>query len=120
MRVVTDRSDSKPRRRSGPKLDAERLDFEMARRAISARQLAARAHVHEISLSYARGGRPVTPQTLMRLAKALLTFPVQPGTDLLLLEPTTRTSTPPAAAAPSTEQRPRRRKGVRVAARTRT
>lgn len=74
-------------RRSGVSIDVPRLDYEMARRAITQRQLARQAGVPEVTLSRARHGRRVTNSTLRRLSTALLQIPLMVGADLLIAPP---------------------------------
>jgi len=74
-------------RRSGVRLDPARLDYELARRGVSARQLAEVAGISEVTLSRSRHGRPVTQGTLRELTRALLQTPLLIGADLLIAEP---------------------------------
>ncbi len=81
-------ADSTLPRRSGIRLDADKLAFELARRGVTARTLAERAGIPEVTLSRARHGRPVTESTLRRLTSGLLGIPLMVGADLLIAEPT--------------------------------
>lgn len=74
-------------RRSGVKLDVTRLDHEMAKRGVSARELAPLAGVTEETLSRWRHGRALSQRNLRALGDALLALPVQPGCALLLADP---------------------------------
>jgi hypothetical protein len=74
-------------RRSGIRVDPDRLDFELGRRGLTARQLSELAKVHEVTLSRARHGRPVAERTLRRITQALVGSPPLVGADLLLAEP---------------------------------
>jgi hypothetical protein len=74
-------------RRSGVRLDPDRLDFELGRRGLTARRLSEFAKVHEVTLSRARHGHPVAERTLGRITHALLGVPPLVGADLLLAEP---------------------------------
>lgn len=74
-------------RRSGVHLDPDRLDFELGRRGLTARRLSVFAKVHEVTLSRARHGHPVTQRTLGRITRALLEVPPLVGADQLLAEP---------------------------------
>jgi transcriptional regulator with XRE-family HTH domain len=90
-------------RRSGVKLDASRLDYELGRRGVTARQLAVVAGISEVTLSRSRHGRPVTEGTLRQLTRALLGIPLLIGADLLIApvnEKTAGASTSPAVASP--------------------
>ena len=77
-------------RRSGVRLDPDRLDFELGRRGLTARRLSQFAKVHEVTLSRARHGHPVAERTLGRITHALLEVPPLVGADLLLAEPETK------------------------------
>ena len=86
-------------RRSGTRLDAERFDFELGRRGITARRLAQAAGVPEPTLSKARHGRPVAERTLRRITKALLEIPLLVGADMLIAEPEKKIAAEVEAAA---------------------
>lgn len=75
------------KRHSGVQLDVARFDHELARRGLTARQLARIAKCHEVTLSRARQGRPINENTLRRITAALLQIPVLAGTELLLIGP---------------------------------
>ncbi len=81
-------------RKSGIKLDSARIDFELGRRGVNQRTLAARAGIPEPTMSRARHGRPVSERTLRRITEALLGIPLVVGADLLIAEPMTRAKTP--------------------------
>lgn len=74
-------------RRSGVRLDAAKLDHELALRGVTARRLAEVAGVPEVTLSRARHGRPVTESTLRRITTGLLSIPLMLGADLVLAAP---------------------------------
>ena len=90
-------------RRSGVKLDANRLDYQLGLRGVTARQLAEVAGISEVTLSRSRHGRPVTEGTLRQLTRALLGIPLLIGADMLIAEPvnkkTAGASTSPAVAS---------------------
>jgi len=71
--------ESAPRPRAGVRLDRAKLDYELARRGITARQLAARIGVSEVALSRARHGRCVRETTLRRIADGLRAIPELDG-----------------------------------------
>lgn len=80
----------RPWQRSSPrgvKLDRERLDFELGRRALSARQLAELAGINEATLSLARSGRPITAKNLQRLADALASVAIVSGAEAIVARP---------------------------------
>lgn len=64
-------------------INRERLDREMVARGVDGRTLARAAKLSEVSFSKLRNGRPVRSSTLRRVAEALATFPVLPGSELL-------------------------------------
>jgi transcriptional regulator with XRE-family HTH domain len=72
---------------TGIAIDRDRLDYELARRGATARQLANGAGIPEVTLSRARHGRRVTEKTFRKLAAALLEIPIVVGGDLLLAAP---------------------------------
>ncbi len=74
-------------RRAGVRIDADRLDYELARRGISYRQFAELSGVNETTLSRARHGYRVRESTLRRIVAAMLRTPLMPGAELLLSEP---------------------------------
>ena len=78
-------------RRAGIRLDAERFDFELGRRGLSARGLAELAGIPEVTISRARHGRPVREATLKALVEALLKTPLLIGAEMLIAEPETKT-----------------------------
>lgn len=77
----------KSTRRAGARLDADRLDRELALRALTARRFAQIASLHEVTLSRARHGHPVKESTLRRIAAALLQIPPLAGSEQLLVGP---------------------------------
>lgn len=77
-------------RRAGVRLDAARLDYELARRGINPRQFAEVSGVNETTLSRARHGYRVRESTLRRIVTAMLRIPPMPGAELLLSEPYSR------------------------------
>ena len=82
MEVVT--------RRVGVQLDADRLDYELGRRGLTARQLAELAGINEAILSRARHGYRITEVTLRRITVALMSQPLVMGADLLMARPDDR------------------------------
>ncbi len=78
-------------RRHGARLSDERLDYELQRRGLTARQFARIAKVHEVTLSRARQGHPINENTLRRITAALLEIPLMPGADLLITGPDKKT-----------------------------
>jgi transcriptional regulator with XRE-family HTH domain len=79
--------DSAPTPRTGVLLDRAKLDYELALRGITARELGARIGVNEITLSHARNGRCVREGTLRRIAEGLRAIPQLEGAADLLAEP---------------------------------
>ena len=63
--------------RSGVVLDADRFSYELDLRDLRARDLAQVSGVHEVTISRARHGQPMTRQTLDKLANALDRIPVR-------------------------------------------
>jgi transcriptional regulator with XRE-family HTH domain len=90
-------------RRAGVRLDPAKLDQELARRGVTARQLSAACGLHETVISRARHGRALSERNLQRLAKALTEIPVLVGADLLLAEPEKKIATASTPAAISKE-----------------
>lgn len=74
-------------RRAGARIDADRLDYELARRGISPRQFAELSGVNDTTLSRARHGFRVRESTLRRMVAAMLKIPPMAGAELLLSEP---------------------------------
>lgn len=87
-------------RLAGVKIDPQRLDFELARRGLRARDLSARSGVGEATLSKLRHGYAVAPVTFRRLVRALAEIPPLEGADLLLAQPDTK-RTAEALASPA-------------------
>jgi DNA-binding Xre family transcriptional regulator len=79
--------DQDPRPRAGVRLDPAKLDYELARRGITAKELGARIGLSEVGLSRARNGHCVREGTLRRIAAGLTSFPPLPGADDLLVGP---------------------------------
>ena len=77
-------------RRAGVRIDADRLDYELARRVINPRQFAELSGVNEATLSRARHGYRVRESTLRRMVAAMLKIPPLAGAELLLSEPQKR------------------------------
>ena len=77
-------------RRAGVRIDAERLDYELARRGINPRQFAELSGVNEATLSRARHGYRVRESTLRRMVAARLKIPPMAGAELLLSDPQKR------------------------------
>ena len=76
--------------RDGVRTDADRLDYELARRGINPRQFAEVSGVNETTLSRARHGYRVRESTLRRMVAAMLKIPPMAGAELLLSEPQKR------------------------------
>ncbi len=77
-------------RRAGVRIDADRLDYELARRGINPRQFAELSGVNEATLSRARHGYRVRESTLRRMVAAMLKIPPMAGAELLLSAPQKR------------------------------
>jgi len=77
-------------RRAGVRIDADRLDYELARRGINPRQFAELSGVNETTLSRARHGYRVRESTLRRIVTAMLKIPPIAGAELVLSEPRKR------------------------------
>jgi transcriptional regulator with XRE-family HTH domain len=75
------------RPRAGIRLDYAKFDHELARRGISAADLAAASGVHQVVLSRARHGASIREATFRRIVAALLTIPPLDGAVELLQEP---------------------------------
>lgn len=69
------------------RIRADQLDYERARRGLTARALSRLAGCHEATLSRARLGHPINEATLHKITAALLQVPVLAGSDLLLTNP---------------------------------
>jgi hypothetical protein len=102
VRTAPISSDSLPRR-SGVKLDSDRIDYELARRGKTAHEVSLHTGIPESTLSRARHGRAVSGLTLRRLTAGLLEIPLLIGADLLVAEPvhkkTAGASTSPAVTS---------------------
>ena len=77
-------------RRAGVRIDADRLDYELAHRGINPRQFAELSGINEATLSRARHGYRVRESTLRRMVAAMLKIPPMAGAELLLSEPQKR------------------------------
>lgn len=75
-----------PRPRAGVRLDPTKLDFELARRGVTAAELCSQIGVSEVVLSRARHGHSVRESTLRKITGGLLAIPLLDGADLLLAE----------------------------------
>ncbi len=58
-------------RRAGVRIDADRFDYELARRGINSRQFAELSGVNETTLSRARHGYRLRESTLRRIVAAM-------------------------------------------------
>lgn len=63
----------------GVRLDADRLNRELARRGMTGRDLARRADVSEHLISRARHGARISPETLSRIDRVLSEVKPLPG-----------------------------------------
>jgi hypothetical protein len=79
-------ADEIPERR-GIRIDAALLDYELARRGLTARRLAALAGINEVMISRARHGGKVRESTFIKLTLALASVPVLLGADALVAAP---------------------------------
>ncbi len=68
----------------GVALSATQLRRELAKRGLSQAELANLAGVAPATVTHAVHGRPVTPATVARIARALLRVPVIDGVESLL------------------------------------
>jgi DNA-binding Xre family transcriptional regulator len=75
------------RPRAGVRLDRNKLDFELARRGISAQELSEVIGIHAVVLSRARNGHAIRERTFRRIASGLLAIPLLDGAGELLAEP---------------------------------
>jgi DNA-binding Xre family transcriptional regulator len=66
------------------RLNASRLDRELACRGWTANDLAAAARISPATISAARRGRPVNHRTLRKIADALIKVPIVSGVEALL------------------------------------
>ena len=83
-----------------PHIDRTRLDYECARRGLTATELARLSGITEATLSHIRAGHPAMARSLTRIAEALAAAPVVEGMSLILSEPVRANSTFSAANAP--------------------
>jgi DNA-binding Xre family transcriptional regulator len=65
------------------RLDADQLDYVMAVRVMTARQLAALSGIGEATISRARNRHKVTPATMLKLLDALARVEVPGAADLI-------------------------------------
>jgi transcriptional regulator with XRE-family HTH domain len=101
-------------RRSGVLLDVARLDYELARRGATQRDLAKVAGVPEVTISRGRHGRHLRESTLRRLTTALLEMPVLAGAELLIrTEPVVVTGSADDASQKKTAGRARHRQAAK-------
>lgn len=70
--------------RRGVALKPAQFEFELRRRGIQGKQLAARAGLSEPLVSRARRGIPIAPESFAKLAKALHSFKPLPGVGELI------------------------------------
>lgn len=68
-------------------INPKRLHYEMARRGITAADLAGRADIAPHTISSMMCGNRVRAATLRKLVRALVSFPVLDGADLILEPP---------------------------------
>lgn len=73
--------------RAGIRLDRNKLDFELARRGISAQDLSLSIGVHAVVLSRARNGHAIREATFRKIVNGLLGIPPLDGAVELLDEP---------------------------------
>jgi len=85
---------SNPQRREAPqtpvriRFDRSRFLYELARRGLTAGQLAERANLTEAALSrIVNGSGSARPSTVRAIAAALLSVEVIPGAEMFLREP---------------------------------
>jgi transcriptional regulator with XRE-family HTH domain len=74
-------------RRAGIKIDPAQLDFELARRGLSAREFSQASHVPESTLSRLRHGQAASHRTLRLIANALAEIPLLAGAADLVAAP---------------------------------
>jgi DNA-binding Xre family transcriptional regulator len=79
--------ESNPRPRTGVRLDRAKLDYELALRGITARELGRRIGLSEVALSRARHGHAIREATLRRIADGLRGIPPVDGAAALLVAP---------------------------------
>jgi hypothetical protein len=96
-------------RKGGVRLSTERIDFELGRRAVTQRTVAAVAGIPALTMSRARRGQPVSERTVRRISEALVKIPLAVGADALLAEPGKRTTE--ASEPASVEQETSRDRG---------
>jgi hypothetical protein len=66
------------------RLSTDNFDLELQHRAVTQRQFAQIAGLHEVTLSRARQGQPITEATFRKIASALLRIPSIDGAHLLV------------------------------------
>jgi transcriptional regulator with XRE-family HTH domain len=79
-------------RKGGIRIDRAKIDYEIDRRGITQRALAARAGLPESRLSLARHGHAISERSLRKLTQALLETPLLAGSDLLISGPGKKTA----------------------------
>lgn len=89
-------------RKGGIRLDRAKIDFEIDRRGLTQRALAARAGLPESRLSLARHGHAISERSLRKLTQALLETPLLAGSDMLISRPEKKTA--PATFGTRAEQ----------------
>ena len=77
-------------RRTGTRLDVDRLDYELARRGLLPQDLARLVGTTDATVSKIRHGRPCSESTLAGITRVLLETPILQGRDLILSAPTAR------------------------------
>jgi transcriptional regulator with XRE-family HTH domain len=77
--------------------DGSRLNYEMAVRGVNQSKLAERAGVCPSTVSSARHDKPISTDSLERIANALVAIPVNPAIARLVPKPSTAVDPPPAA-----------------------
>jgi len=73
--------------RNGIRIDVALFDYELARRGLTARRLAALAGINEVMISRARHGGQMREATFIKLTLALASVPVLLGADALVAAP---------------------------------
>jgi transcriptional regulator with XRE-family HTH domain len=77
-----------------PKLDVERLRYEMHSRGLNGKELAARAGLDANTVSRALSGRTISLRSLRRIAAALLSVREIEGVQSILEQPSRHPPTP--------------------------
>jgi hypothetical protein len=73
--------------RNGIRIDVALFDYELARRGLTARRLAALAGINEVMISRARHGGQMREATFIKLTLALASVPVLLGADAMVAAP---------------------------------